>query len=269
MLHVISTPIGNMDDITLRALETLKKVDYLFCEDTRVTNKLLEFYNIKKSLFIYNDFSNDNERQKIIKLLKDGKNVGIVSDAGTPLISDPGYKLIKACHLNKIKINVVCGASAFLTALVSSGMPTDKFLFYGFIDNKKELNLFKYRDETIILYESPKRVLFLLQDILEILGNIDICICRELTKIYEEIKNGKVAEILDHYKKESPKGEFVILLKNENKKVNFDKKKIEFINNTLSKFMNKKNIADFIVKLNLGDDKKEIYNFLLSLKSHF
>ena len=132
-LYIISTPIGNMQDITIRALNVLKKIDYLFCEDTRVTNILLQYYNIdKKHLYIYNDYSNQIERNKIINLLKNGNNVGLVSDAGTPLISDPGYKLVKNCINEHIKVIPICGASAILSALVSSGMPTNQFYFYGY-----------------------------------------------------------------------------------------------------------------------------------------
>jgi 16S rRNA (cytidine1402-2'-O)-methyltransferase len=265
-LYVISTPIGNKDDITLRALEVLKSVDYLFCDDTRVTNKLLELYDIKKSLYVYNDFSNDNERAKIIKLLQDGKNVGLVSDAGTPLISDPGYKLVKEWRKFGGNTVAVCGASAILTALVSSGMPTDKFLFYGFMESKKELEKLKFRDETVILYESPRRVLFMLQDILDVLGDIDVCIGRELTKTYEEVKSGTVSEVLQYYKEniDKVKGEFVILLKNKSIAVDFDVEKVKMIHDTLSPYMRTKDISDFIVKIGVAGNKKEVYEFLNS-----
>ncbi|MDR3290449.1 MAG: 16S rRNA (cytidine(1402)-2'-O)-methyltransferase [Rickettsiales bacterium] len=264
MLHIISTPIGNYNDITLRALEILKGIDYLFCEDTRVTDKLLQHFEIKKSLHVYNDFSNENERNGIIKLLKEGKNVGLVSDAGTPLISDPGYKLVAECHKNNIKVVAICGASAVLTSLVMSGMPTDKFLFWGFLENKKDLQKLRYKTETIILYESPARILFTLHDIFENLGNIEICVCREITKMYEEIKNGKVSEVLKYYNenKDKVRGEFVILLKNNESEVSFDKEKINLVNDNLKGIMRVKDISDFIVKMGFANNKKEVYEYL-------
>ena len=274
-LYIISTPIGNMGDITIRALQILLSLNYIFCEDTRVTNKLLEHYNLgKKSLFVYNDFSNDVERNKIIKLLKDGNSVGLVSDAGTPLVSDPGFKLVRECKENNIKVIPICGASAVLSALVASGLSSDKFLFYGFLsekenERKKELERLKLKTETIIIYESPKRVMFALQEILEILGDIDICIAREITKVYEDIKTDKVSNIIEYYKENQDKirGEFVLIVKNNdtNKNLDINIEKIKIIYNNLKSFMKPKEIADFIVKIGYHKDKKEVYNILLTI----
>lgn len=274
-LYIISTPIGNMSDITIRALKTISSLDYLFCEDTRITNKLLKYYKLdKKSLFIYNDFSKDHEREKIIKLLKNGKSVGLVSDAGTPLISDPGFKLVKECKDNNLKVIPICGASAILTCLVASGLPSDKFLFYGFLsekenERKKEIEKLKYKEETIIIYESPKRILFTLNEILNIIGNIDICIGRELTKIYEDIKTDKLLNILEYYKNNTDKikGEFVLIIKNNdiNKNQDINLEKIKIIYNNLKDYMKPKEIADFIIKIGYHNDKKEVYNILLTM----
>ncbi len=273
-LYIISTPIGNMNDITIRALEVLLTLDYIFCEDTRVTNKLLEHYKLnKKSLFVYNDFSKDYEREKIIKLLKDGKSIGLVSDAGTPLISDPGFKLVKECKENSLKVIPICGASAMLTCLVASGLPSDKFLFYGFLsekenERKKEIEKLKYRNETIIIYESPKRVLFTINEILNIIGDIDICVGRELTKIYEDIKTDKISNILKYYGENPDKlrGEFVLIIKNDNiKNQDINLEKIKIIYNNLKNYMKPKEIADFIVKIGYHNDKKEVYNILLTM----
>lgn len=275
-LYVISTPIGNMNDITIRALQILSKLNYLFCEDTRVTNRLLEHYKLgKKSLFVYNDFSNDGERSKIVKLLKDGNSVGLVSDAGTPLVSDPGFKLVRDCKENGIKVIPVCGASALLSALVASGLSSDKFLFYGFLsekenERKKEIEKLKLKSETIIIYESPKRVMFTLQEILEILGDIDICVAREITKVYEDIKTDRASNIIDYYRKNQDKirGEFVLIIKNNidlSKDSNIDLEKIKIIYNTLKSSMKPKEIADFIVKIGYHGDKKEVYNILLTI----
>lgn len=272
-LYIISTPIGNAEDITIRALDVLKNVDYVFCEDTRVTNKLIEHYKLgKKSLFVYNDFSNDNERNKIIKLLKDGNSVGLVSDAGTPLVSDPGFKLVRECKDLRIKVIPIPGASAVLATIVACGLPSDKFLFNGFLsekegDRKKELEELKYRTETIIIYESPKRIMFTLEEIERTFGNINICVAREITKAYEDIKTDKVSGIISYYKANPDKirGEFVVALKNNDAWQNFsvDIAKIKTINESLKSFMKPKEIADFIVKIGYGKDKKEIYDILI------
>ncbi len=220
-LYIISTPIGNMDDITIRALKVLSKVDYIFCEDTRITNKLLEHYDLgKKSLFVYNDFSKEYDRQKIIKLLEDGKSIGLVSDAGTPLISDPGFKLVRECKEKNIKVIPICGASAVLSALVASGLASEHFLFYGFLsekenERKKEIEKLSDKDETIIIYESPKRIMYTLKEIFNIMGDVDVCVAREITKIYEDIKTSKVSEIIKYYEdnEDKVKGEFVLIVK--------------------------------------------------------
>lgn len=273
-LYIISTPIGNMDDITIRALKILSKLDYLFCEDTRVTNKLLEHYGFgKKSLFVYNDFSKDYEREKIIKLLTDGKSVGLVSDAGTPLVSDPGFKLVRECKEKGIKVIPVCGASALLSALVASGLASEHFLFYGFLsekenERKKELEKLNNRQETIIIYESPKRIIYTLNEILNTIGDIDICVAREITKIYEDIKTDKVSKVLDYYKNNEDKirGEFVLILKIEKTfEDNIDIEKIKLIYNNLKSYMKPKDIADFIVKIGIHHNKKDVYNILLTL----
>lgn len=272
-LYIISTPIGNMDDITLRALKVLSKVDYIFCEDTRVTNKLFEYYGFnKKSLFVYNDFSKEYEREKIIKLLMENKSVGLVSDAGTPLISDPGFKLVRECKEKDLKVIPICGASAVLSALVASGLASEHFLFYGFLSEKenerrKELEKLSNIQYTIIIYESPKRIMYTLNEILNIIGNIDICVAREITKIHEDIKTDKVLKIIDYYKNNEDKlrGEFVIILRPEkNFHENIDVEKIKIIYNNLKSYMKPKDIADFIVKIGIYNNKKEIYNILLT-----
>ena len=270
-LYIVSTPIGNMEDITLRALKILTNVKYIFCEDTRVTNKLLAHYNInKKSLFIYNDFSSNEDRKKIIDLIKKNNSVAIVSDAGTPLISDPGFKLVKNCIKENIKIIPICGASAILSALVSSGIPTNNFLFYGFLSEKEnerteELTNLKNKNNTIILYESPKRIIYTLKKILDIFGDIEICIAREITKIYEEIKTNKLTTLINYYNnEEKQKGEFVIVL-NNNKIINENiDDKLKIIYDSLKQYMKLKDIVNFIVKINNNYKKNELYDLLLN-----
>jgi len=274
-LYVISTPIGNMYDITIRGLQIIEKLDTILCEDTRVTNKLLDFYGFKnKSLLVYNDFSEDSDRRKIVNMLKSGRSIGIVSDAGTPVVSDPGFKLVRECKSSKIKVIPICGASASLSALAASGLASDKFLFYGFLSEKdikrrKEIVEFKNRTESIIIYESPKRILFTLDEIKEILGDVDICIAREITKMYEEIKTDKISELIKYYNlnQDKVRGEFVLIIKNEAKKINknFDVEKVKIIYGLTKDKMKLKEIADFIIKIGYNYNKKELYEFLLEL----
>lgn len=216
-LFIVSTPIGNLKDITLRAIETLKDADYILCEDTRVTGKLLSTYDISKKMVILNDFNEEQLIGKVVGELQNGANIALVSDAGTPLVSDPGFKLIREITSKNIKIEVLPGASAMTVALVMSGLPTDKFLFLGFLPKKngKREKLLQETKEailivkaTVIIYESPFRILKTLDQIKSVFGDIDVSVCRELTKIHEEVLRGKISEITLKVK---TKGEFVIV----------------------------------------------------------
>ena len=190
-LYVISSPIGNLKDITLRALETIKDVDYLFCEDTRVTSKLLAHYNIERELDSYHDFSSKEKEDYILSLLNDGKNVGIISDCGTPIISDPGFELVRRCKIEGYRIIPIPGASASTASIVMSGLPVKPYMFYGFLDHKpskkkKELEKLKNYETTIIFYESPLRIHETLKIMYEVFGRRECVLLREITKIYEE-----------------------------------------------------------------------------------
>ncbi len=220
-LYIVSTPIGNLGDITYRSLEVLKSVDLVLCEDTRVTGKLLNHFDIKKPLIAFNDF---NEEKKITSVISDfelGKDIALVSDAGTPLISDPGFKLVRESLAKGINVVPIPGVSAATAALVASGLPTDKFMFIGYLP-KKEGKRKKILGEvkrinallptTMIFYESPYRVLKLLSKINEDFDDIDIVVCRELTKMHEEIRREKVTDAILHFNKVAPKGEFVVLI---------------------------------------------------------
>lgn len=216
-LLIVSTPIGNIKDITLRAIETLKDVDYVLCEDTRITGHLLNEYHIDKRMVIFNDFNEERLIISVVGDLEKGLKIALVSDAGTPLVSDPGFKLVREVASKNIKIEVIPGANAAISALSISGLPTDKFLFLGFLpkkDGKREKILADTKDAiskvkaTVIIYESPFRVLKLLEQIKEVFGDVDVVICRELTKMHEEIYRGKISEIASKIK---PKGEFAIL----------------------------------------------------------
>ncbi|OGD91837.1 16S rRNA (cytidine(1402)-2'-O)-methyltransferase [Candidatus Curtissbacteria bacterium RIFCSPHIGHO2_12_41_11] len=220
ILYVISTPIGNLGDITKRAVDTLKNLDILLVEDTRVSGKLLKNFDIGVKMISFNEYTEKSKTDSIINLLKDGKKVGIISDAGTPLISDPGFLLVRAAAKSGVKVVAIPGPTALIYALTVSGLPTDKFIFFGYLPKKegKRTNILKnlkktsnYITATIIFYESPYRLLVTLKSINEVFGDIDIVICRELTKLHEEIRREKVTEAIKHFSEIAPKGEFTLL----------------------------------------------------------
>lgn len=216
-LFVVPTPIGNLKDITLRALEVLEDVDLVAAEDTRQSLKLLNHFNIKKRLISYHKFNENDKSEDIIDILKEGKNIALVSDAGTPGISDPGSVIIKKCIEEGIEFEVLTGATAVTTALVYSGLDTTKFLFRGFLprENKERSPIIedlKNREETLIFYESPHRLTKTLQFLYESIGDRKIAICRELTKLYEEILRMTLKEAVEYYKEKEPRGEYVLVV---------------------------------------------------------
>tara|TARA_B100001094_G_scaffold312963_1_gene350218 strand:+ start:921 stop:1607 length:687 start_codon:yes stop_codon:yes gene_type:complete len=216
-LYTISTPIGNLSDFSFRAIEILNEIDFLICEDTRVTKKLLNHYKIKSILLPYNVFNENKLTDKYIKHLTDGKNMGIVSDAGTPCISDPGYKLVNNCRQLNIEVISIPGPSSLISALSISGLPTDSFYFEGFLPKKKgrktKFEFLSSIPSTVVLFESPYRLVKTVNDILSFMGNRQICICKELTKVYEEVMFGCVTDILRLLSKiDKLKGEYVIII---------------------------------------------------------
>lgn len=221
--YVIATPIGNMGDITLRAIETLKNVDLILCEDTRETKKILDKYSINKPTMSYHAQSKLSKTDKIFALLEEGKNLALVSDAGTPGISDPGAMLISKIkedtHMrDRVNVIPIPGASAVITALSASGLPTHEFTFLGFLPHKKgRETLFKeiaQAKRTMVFYESPHRILKTLESLVKFCPNKKVCVARELTKIYEEFQTGTPAEILEYFNKNKDKqrGEFTVLV---------------------------------------------------------
>lgn len=215
-LYVVATPIGNLEDITLRAIEILKSVDIIAAEDTRHTKILTARYGINTPLTSYFQYNQIKKADSLIYLLKRGKNVALVSDAGTPGISDPGFVVIRKALEEGIAIIAIPGPSAFLTALSISGLPTDKFIFEGFLSNKtarrqKQLAGLKEEKRTVIIYESPHRLLKMLNDILDVIGDINIVCARELTKKFEEIRREKVSEAIKHFSGTRILGEFIII----------------------------------------------------------
>lgn len=216
-LYIVSTPIGNLEDITFRALRLLKEVDLIAAEDTRRTKKLLNHYQIKTPLTSYFEHTSVKKTQSLIAQLKSGKDIALVSEAGTPTISDPGYKLTKLAIENRIKVIPIPGVSALIAALSASGLPTNSFTFEGFIPRKpgKRRNfLLSLRDQkrTLIFYESPRRLLITLKDLLVVLGDRQIVIARELTKIFEEMIRGRTSEVIELLEDKTIKGEITILV---------------------------------------------------------
>lgn len=257
-LIIASTPIGNLKDITLRTLETLQNADLILCEDTRVTQKLLQHYNIKKPLLVYNDFKTPHE--KILQELALGKNVVLVSDAGTPLMSDPGYKLIQECQKQGIKITAEPGASAILTAIVLSGFPPYPFYFGGFFDIKKsDLSM----NATLIFFEAPHRLLKTLQLLKEYPRHI--AVARELTKMYEEVQKGTIEEVMYYYENHPPKGEIVLVLSPPFKEDHID------IDAEIKELLQTKplNEVSKIMSQMYGISKKEVYKKALEFKEIF
>jgi len=217
-LYIVSTPIGNLKDITLRALEILKSVDLIACEDTRHTGFLLNHYNIKNKLTSFYEYNKKERTPEIISLLKQDKSVAIVSDAGTPGISDPGYYLIREAIKENLSVIPIPGPSALLAALVVSGLSSDRFAFEGFLQKRegrkcKKLESLKTELRTMVFYDSPYRVINTLKDILEILGDRNIVLVRELTKKFETVMRGKTSEILHELENKKIKGEIVLVVK--------------------------------------------------------
>jgi 16S rRNA (cytidine1402-2'-O)-methyltransferase len=216
-LFIVPTPVGNLEDITLRALRILKEVPLIFSEDTRVTQKLLSHYQINKSTIPYHQFNEHKQLSSYINLIKQHESAALVTDAGTPGISDPGFLLIRECIKEEIDVECLPGATAFVPALVNSGLPCDKFYFYGFLPHKKgkqtAITRLSESNETFILYESPYRLLKTLEQLSEVCGaERQICVARELTKIYEENIRGTIAEVIAFYKNKTIKGEIVIIV---------------------------------------------------------
>jgi 16S rRNA (cytidine1402-2'-O)-methyltransferase len=221
-LYIVATPIGNLDDITFRAIETLKNVDLIACEDTRRTKILLEKYGIAKNLVSYYNYNERQRAEELLRELKSGKNIALVSDSGTPGISDPGYVIIKRAIQENITVVPIPGATAFVCALVASGLPMDEFVFVGFLPHKKgrktKLEKLSQEERTIIIYESPHRILKTLNELIEYFGDREIVIAKELTKVHEEFFRGKISEVLKKLTPDKIKGEFVIVVSGKNKK---------------------------------------------------
>jgi 16S rRNA (cytidine1402-2'-O)-methyltransferase len=270
-LYVVATPIGNLADITLRAIDILKSVDCIICEDTRVTGKLLSYYGIKNKLTVYNDHNASRVRGGVIRRLESGESVALVSDAGTPLISDPGYKLVSELREKNIDVFTVPGPSALTSALSISGLPTDRFLFAGFLPNKagqrkKILEEFKHLKATLVFYEAATRLPIVLKAMKEVFGESrKMVIARELSKKFEEVKHGTVAELSAQIDKQNVKGEIVLIIEPaQNQEISANDMDIEIIK--LIKNNRVKEVVNILHDIH-GGQKSKIYDRVIELKN--
>lgn len=224
-LFVVPTPIGNLEDITLRAINVLKSVDLILAEDTRTSLFLMKHLQIEKPLKSYHQHNEHKILEEIISTLNSGKNIALVSDAGTPGISDPGFLLIRECISNDLKVTTLPGATAFVPALVNSGFPCNEFSFYGFLPQKKgrqtKLKLLTQEEKTFVLYESPFRLVKLLEELKQFLGeHRRACVSRELSKMFEENKHGTLPELIAYFSSKTVKGEIVVVVEGISSKQN-------------------------------------------------
>ncbi|MBF0710068.1 MULTISPECIES: 16S rRNA (cytidine(1402)-2'-O)-methyltransferase [unclassified Gemella] len=270
MLYVVGTPIGNLDDISVRALKTLENVDIIACEDTRNTQKLLNYFQIKnKKLISFHEHNEEKISQKIIELIEENKNVALVSDAGMPCISDPGYILVNKCISKKIKVITIPGPNAALTALVSSGIESYTYTFYGFLPRKKKdlkvkLNEILLSKHTSIIYESPHRIINLIENICEISNHRIISVSRELTKFFEEVVTDTSEKILEKFKRGNlkVKGEFVVIISPNKEETHEEIDNFKLIEEVKKMVDNgsKSSTAIKIVADKYGINKREVYN---------
>lgn len=271
-LYIVSTPIGNLNDITIRALETLKNSDIILCEDTRISAKLLAKHNITGSLSIYNDKSDETTRKYIIKNIEAGKVVSLISDAGTPLISDPGYKLVREVKEKGYFIDIASGVSAPIAALTLSGLPSDRFIFAGFlpktdIGREKVFLEFAEVDATLIFFDRSTRIVDSLQAALKILGNREANVSRELTKLFQESRTSDIESLIKYYSHNLPKGEIVLLISGKKSLESSEEKLITEIKNLLILGTHTKDITkQLFQKYHKHYKKSKIYKICNSLK---
>jgi len=270
-LYIIATPIGNLKDITLRALETLESLNYIACEDTRVSAKLLQHYNIKATTFSYHDHNEEYSSKRILELLRQGNDVGLISDCGMPMVSDPGHFIVQKCIEENINITCIPGASSSITALALSGLPNDSFYFIGFLPSKESARISKLEEisnlkTTIICFESARRLIDSLNNIKQVLGDVKIAVARELTKKFEEIKRDSISNLINYYSEVgAPKGEIVLVIDNSEFHDYLSEKEIDDKILTLLKEYKVKDISNQLAEA-YGLNKKEIYKRVLELK---
>ena len=276
-IYLVATPIGNLSDISMRAIETLKNVDIIACEDTRNTIRLLNHFEIKGHLTSYHEYNKIDKAYELCEKVKEGKNIAFVSDAGMPAISDPGYELVDIAYKEGLEVTVVPGASAVVSALAISGISSRRFAFEGFLpadkNEKKEiLTELSQESRTLILYEAPHRLLKTLKELLEYMGDRNIAIVREITKLHEEVLKGRLAEIISDYESEKVaiRGEYVLVIegkslleKREERQKSFEEVSIrEHYEKYIAEGMDKKEAMKAVAK-DRGIQKREVYKELL------
>ena len=277
VLYIVGTPIGNLKDITLRAIETLQNVDIILAEDTRQTLKLLNHLNISKQLISYHRHNEEAKVQMVVELLDAGKNIALVSDAGMPIISDPGQGLVRYLVENNYKIEVIPGVTALITAIVKSGMDSTRFSFEGFLSVSKKqrikrLNELKDEIRTMIFYEAPHKILYALKDMYETFGQRNICICRELTKIHEEYRYTTFKDAIKDIEENGIKGEIVLIVEGRNELELEEKRKeelgkidpVNLVKEYMGSGIEKKEAIKRVAK-ELGVNKNEVYKKCLEL----
>lgn len=270
-LYVVATPIGNLNDISARALDTLNAAEIIACEDTRVTKKLFALLGISihKNFICYQNYNEEDKAAGIVDIIKGGQTVALVSDAGSPLISDPGYKLVSLCRKEGVKVYSIPGASAVICALQLAGLPTNRFMFAGFIPNKDKaradlFNELKSINTTLVLYETAPRLLKTLQAAGDVFGAREMAVVREITKLYEDARNGTAQELAQYYTENPAKGEIVLVIAPP---CQSESAEIDVKNELLSRLqkMSLKSAVEEVTALS-GLSKKEVYNQALALK---
>lgn len=275
LLYLCATPIGNLEDMTFRAIRILKEVDIIAAEDTRNSIKLLNHFDIKTPMTSYHEFNKYSKAETLVEMMKDGKNVAVITDAGTPGISDPGEELVRQCFEAGIKVSTVPGAAACITAITMSGQKTDRFVFEAFLPSEKKdrqriLDTLVNETRTIIIYEAPHRLLKTLTELRDVLGNRSITLCKELTKVHEAANKTTLEEAVERYTEEEPKGEFVLVIEGRT----FEELRLEEIKAFeemtieahmemyVSQGMDKKEAMKAVAK-DRGISKREVYSALL------
>lgn len=270
-LYIIATPIGNLRDISPRAVETLQEADIIACEDTRVSKKLFSLLGLplNKKFIKYEDHSEEKQAQNIIDFITSGSAVALISDAGSPLISDPGYKLVRKCREQNVYVTALPGACAVVTALQLSGLPTNRFMFAGFIPNKDKaradlFNELKSIDSTLVFYETAPRLLKTLQQAAQIFENREVAVARELTKMYEETVGGNISAVIEYFTENEPRGEFVLMIAPPAER----EYKLDDIRPLLQKRLRETSLKTAVKEIcaQYGFNKNEVYDLALELK---
>lgn len=266
-LYIVATPIGNKWDITLRALQILQSADWIAAEDTRHSQKLLGFYGIDAKFISYHDHNESTMAEKLAEKIHGGESVALISDAGTPLISDPGYRLMRACVVQNIPIHVIPGPSSTVAALAVSGLPPMPFHFVGFLPQKGRSNrLLEWKNlpATIMFFESPNRLVESLQKCLDVFGDVDCAVARELTKMFEEVQRGKLSEMIAHYTANEPKGEVTVMIDNSHP-MGATAQDLDGMLHQSLQFMSVKDAAETVARES-GLPKRQVYQRALEIQ---